>query len=73
MSSITFSGLGSGMDYASWVDALVEAKKATTITPLETKLESLNNSQKALGIVEQYFQEFLPFGGYSGCTAVFHH
>lgn len=36
MSSITFSGLGSGMDYASWVDALVEAKKATTVTPLET-------------------------------------
>ena len=58
MSSITFSGLGSGMDYASWVDALVEAKKATTVTPLETKLESLNNSKQALGIVEQYFQEF---------------
>ncbi len=58
MSSITFSGLGSGMDYASWVDALVEAKKATTVTPLETKLESLNNSKEALGIVEQYFQEF---------------
>ncbi len=58
MSSITFSGLGSGMDYASWVDALVEAKKATTVTPLETKLESLNNSKEALGIVEQYFQEY---------------
>ena len=58
MSSITFSGLGSGMDYASWVDALVEAKKATTVTPLESKLESLNNSKEALGIVEQYFQEF---------------
>lgn len=58
MSSITFSGLGSGMDYASWVDALVEAKKATTVTPLETKLESLNNSKEALGIVEKYFQEY---------------
>ncbi len=58
MSAITFSGLGSGMDYVSWVDALVEAKKATTVTPLETKLESLNNSKKALGIVEGYFQDF---------------
>lgn len=57
MSAITFSGLGSGMDYVSWVDALVEAKKATTVTPLETKLESLNNSKEALGIVEGYFQD----------------
>ncbi len=58
MSSITFSGLGSGMDYVSWVDALVEAKKATTVTPLESKIEGLNNSKEALGIVEGYFKEF---------------
>ena len=58
MSSITFSGLGSGMDYASWVEQLVEAKKAETITPLETKKTEYENSKSALDIVKGYFGEF---------------
>ena len=58
MSSITFSGLGSGMDYATWVDELVAAKKATTVTPLENKKKEYENTKSALDIVKGYFQDF---------------
>lgn len=58
MSSITFSGLGSGMDYATWVEELIAAKKAETVTPLEEKKKEYENSKSALDIVKGYFGEF---------------
>lgn len=46
--SISFSGLGSGMDYASWVEQLVAVREQSTITPLETKKTNLQSQSTAL-------------------------
>ena len=55
--SIQFSGLGSGIDYASWVDQLV-AVKAKQLEPLDDKLIKLKNSNAALGVVKTNFENF---------------
>ena len=39
--TISFSGLGSGMDYSSWVTQLTALKEQSIITPLETKKSTL--------------------------------
>ncbi len=53
--SIQFSGLGSGMDYASWIEQLVEAKKLSSVTPLETKKTELENQNSALSTIKTSF------------------
>ena len=40
--SISFTGLGSGMDYSTWVEQLVEVKMQAVKT-LETQQKNLNN------------------------------
>ena len=53
--SIQFSGLGSGLDFNSWIEQLVEAKKLSTITPLETKKTDLENQSSALSTIKTSF------------------
>lgn len=53
--SIQFSGLGSGLDFASWIEQLVAAKKATSVTPLETKKTELENQSSALSTIKTSF------------------
>ncbi len=53
--SIQFSGLGSGLDFASWIEELVAAKKATSVTPLETKKTELQNQSSALNTIKTSF------------------
>ena len=61
--SIQFTGLGSGLDYASWVEQLVAAKKASLVTPLESKKTDLENQNSArlipLKILTQSFKKLL--------------
>src|SRR5574344_124701 len=49
--AISFSGLGSGLDTSSWVEALVGIKKDALKTQ-ETKLSSLESSSSALSTVK---------------------
>ena len=56
--SIQFSGLGSGLDFASWIEQLVAAKKATSVTPLETKKTELENQSSALNTIKTSFTNF---------------
>lgn len=53
--SIQFSGLGSGLDFNSWIEQLVEAKKLSTVTPLETKKTDLENQSSALSTIKTSF------------------
>ena len=55
--SIQFSGLGSGLDYSSWIEQLVAAKQASTITPLENKKTELENQNSALSTIKSSFSE----------------
>ena len=55
--SIQFSGLGSGLDYSSWIEQLVAAKQSSTVTPLETKLKELQNQSSALSTLKTTFGE----------------
>jgi len=52
--SISFSGLGSGMDYSSWVDALVAVKKES-LTSVQNKISSVETSQKKLNSLKSSF------------------
>jgi len=53
-STITFSGLGSGMDYSSWIDALVEVKQQS-VTKIEEKIEAKEKAQSALSTIKSEF------------------
>ena len=55
--SIQFTGLGSGLDYASWVEQLVAAKKASLVTPLESKKTDLENQSSALDTIKNSYTE----------------
>ena len=55
--SIQFSGLGSGLDQSSWIEQLVAARQTSSITPLETKLEELQNQSSALSTLKTTFGE----------------
>lgn len=48
--TISFSGLASGLDTSSWVEALVEAKKSE-VTALETKLTAIQTKKATLNKV----------------------
>ena len=55
--AISFSGLASGMDTSSWVEALVSVKQAE-ITKLETKKTTIANAQETLNNIRNYFSSF---------------
>ena len=52
--AISFSGLGSGMDYSSWVDALVAVKKES-LTSVQSKISTVETSQKKLNSLKSSF------------------
>lgn len=54
-STITFSGLASGMDTTAWVDELVKIKKANRYDKLVSKQETVTNKQKAVSTVQSQF------------------
>ncbi len=53
--STTITGLGSGFDIDGWVSQLVAAKKATTITPLQSKLSTLETQNSAVSKLQSKF------------------
>ena len=55
MSSITFTGLASGMDTSAWVEELVKIKKANRYDKLVAKQETLTAKQKAVSTVQSSF------------------
>ena len=55
--TITFSGLASGLDTASWVEALVSVKQQA-VTDLQTKAAGFQTSQKSLSTMKSYFSAF---------------
>ncbi len=52
--TISFTGLGSGMDYSSWIEALV-AVKQESVTSVENKIKTTETSQKALSNLKTSF------------------
>ena len=52
--SISFSGLGSGLDYSTWIDQLVEIKMQA-VTKLQTQQSNLNTKQNTLNSVKSTF------------------
>ena len=54
--SISFSGLASGLDTASWIEALTSIKRLS-VTSLESKQSSLNASQSSLNSVKGLFTQ----------------
>lgn len=55
--AISFSGLASGMDTSSWVEALVSVKQAE-ITKLESKKATVAAAQDTLLSIKNYFNSF---------------
>lgn len=55
MSSITFTGLASGMNTTAWVEELVKIKKAKRYDKLVAKQETLTAKQKAVSTVQSSF------------------
>ncbi len=53
--TISFSGLGSGMDYSSWVTQLTALKEQSIITPLETKKSTLQSQNSALSSLKTHY------------------
>ncbi len=56
--TISFSGLGSGLDTASWVDAIINAKKVP-ITNLQTKVTNLNTTSSNLTNLKSVYDTML--------------
>ena len=54
--SISFSGLGSGLDTASWVESLVSIKQQS-VTKLQTKLKSVQSEQSTFNSVKTKFAD----------------
>ena len=52
--SISFTGLGSGMDYSAWIDALV-AIKQESVTSVKDKISEVETSQKTLNNLKTKF------------------
>ncbi len=50
--SATITGVGSGFDIDSWVSQLVSAKENSLLTPLETKLSTLNSKNSAVNALK---------------------
>ena len=54
MPTITFSGLGSGLDTSSWVEALVSVKQ-TTLTSIKANLETAQKKQSTISTLQASF------------------
>lgn len=52
--AISFTGLGSGMDYSSWIDALVGVKEAA-LTTTQNKITNVKNAQNTLNTLKTSF------------------
>ena len=46
--SMSISGLGSGFDINSWVNSLVSVKRSSLVTPLQSKLSTLESTNNAV-------------------------
>ncbi len=57
--SITFSGLGSGLDTNGWVEALVKVKQEDLIVPLNTQIKNLQAQQSVLSKVKTAYSTLL--------------
>src|SRR5574344_2685812 len=55
--TITFSGLASGLDTSSWVDALVSVKQ-TTITSLQAQQTAKQNLLSVVSNIKSFFTSF---------------
>ena len=55
--SISFSGLASGLDTSSWVDALVSVKQSK-VTDLRTKLKETQTKKTSLNDTRSTFSSF---------------
>ena len=55
--TISFSGLASGMDTSSWVEALVSVKQSE-ITKLESSKSTVTEAQSILNNIKSYFTSF---------------
>ena len=53
--SISFSGLGSGMDYSTWVTQFTALKEQSSVTPLETKKTNLQSQNSAISSLKTYY------------------
>lgn len=53
--TISFSGLGSGMDYSSWVTQLTGLKEQSIIKPLETKKTTLQSQNSAISSLKTHY------------------
>ncbi|MDD3435634.1 MAG: flagellar filament capping protein FliD [Candidatus Gastranaerophilales bacterium] len=56
--SITVSGLGSGLDYESWIEELVAIKQAD-IDEVSSKVKSINAQETTLSDIENDYKAFL--------------
>ncbi|MGN1154425.1 MAG: flagellar filament capping protein FliD, partial [Candidatus Gastranaerophilaceae bacterium] len=54
MPTITFSGLGSGLDTSSWVEALVSVKQVS-VTAIESKLQAVKDKQGTVSKLQASF------------------
>ena len=54
MPTITFSGLGSGLDTNSWVEAFVSVKQ-TTLTSIKANLETARKKQSTISTLQASF------------------
>lgn len=54
MPTITFSGLGSGLDTSSWVEAFVSVKQAS-VTAIESKLQAVKDKQGTVSKLQASF------------------
>ena len=54
MPTITFSGLGSGLDTSSWIEALVSVKQ-TTLTSIKANLETAQKKQSTISTLQTSF------------------
>lgn len=53
--SISFSGLGSGMDYSTWVTQFTALKEQSIVTPLKTKNTNLQSQNSAISSLKTYY------------------
>ena len=53
--TISFSGLGSGMDYSSWVTQLTALKEQSIFKQIETKKSTLQSQNSALSSLKTYY------------------
>ena len=55
--TISFSGLASGLDTSTWIDALTSLKRAK-VTTIQQKQETIANQRDALSNIKSFFNSF---------------